>query len=79
MDGSPLSFPLMFLQAGLQLIAQGQWPLGLGLIAAAGASSFISGYADGKTKEAKENAKGEAYDGYGGRRVNANGACHHMR
>ena len=41
--------PTMFLQAGLQLIAQGQWALGLGFIAAGGASSFISGFVSGRT------------------------------
>jgi tape measure domain-containing protein len=65
--------PMLFLQAGLQLIASGQWPLGLGFIAAAGSTAIISGYVDGtinKTKEdadaaAKENAKGGVYDEYG--------------
>jgi tape measure domain-containing protein len=53
--------PMMFLQAGLQLIANGQWALGLGFIAAAGSSAIISGYVDGATK----NAKGGVYDEYG--------------
>lgn len=52
--------PTMFLQAGLQLIAQGQWALGLGFIAAAGVSSFTSGYVEGKLS-AEENAKGGVY------------------
>ena len=43
------SLPTMFLQAGLQLIAQGQWALGLGFVAAGGASSFISGFVSGRT------------------------------
>jgi tape measure domain-containing protein len=53
--------PMLFLQAGLQLIVNGQWPLGLGFIAAAGSSAIISGYVDGATK----NAKGGVYDAYG--------------
>jgi tape measure domain-containing protein len=61
--------PTLFLQAGLQLIVNGQWPLGLGFIAAAGSTALISGYVDGATsaakKEAKENAKGGVYDEYG--------------
>jgi phage-related minor tail protein len=64
---------MMFLQAGLQLIANGQWPLGLGLIAAAGSSAIIAGWTGGminKAKEdadaaAKENAKGGVYDEFG--------------
>jgi len=58
--------PNMFLQAGLQLIAQGQWPLGLGFIAAAGSTALISGYVKGtidkKTEEANANAQGNAFD-----------------
>ena len=54
--------PGMFLQAGLQLIAQGQWPLGLGFIAASGTSAFISGYVNGKTSA---NAHGNAFDSSG--------------
>ncbi|MBR1403483.1 MAG: phage tail tape measure protein [Treponema sp.] len=54
--------PMMFLQAGLQLIAQGQWPLGLGLIAAAGSSAIMAGYVDGKTSSKSEaNALGGVY------------------
>jgi len=49
--------PMMFLQAGLQLIANGQWALGLGFIAAAGSSAIISGYVDGATSRAQEEAK----------------------
>lgn len=54
--------PMLFLQAGLQLIAQGQWPLGLGLIAAAGSSAIIAGYVDGqKSDSTKKNALGGVY------------------
>ena len=54
--------PTMFLQAGLQLIAQGQWALGLGFVAAGGASSFVSGFVSGRTSgEAEANALGGVY------------------
>ncbi|MCL2174968.1 MAG: tape measure protein [Treponema sp.] len=59
--------PNMFLQAGLQLIAQGQWALGLGFIAAAGASAFISGFVNEKIKppeEATKYAQGGIFDEY---------------
>lgn len=61
------NLPTMFLQAGLQLIAQGQWPLGLGFIAAAGSTALISGYTKGRIakeeEEAEENALGGVYGG----------------
>jgi len=57
--------PMMFLQAGLQLIANGQWQLGIGFIAAAGSSAIISGYVDGASKAARKNAQGGVYDEYG--------------
>jgi len=53
--------PTLFLQAGLQLIANGQWALGLGFVAAAGSSAIISGYVDGVSK----HAQGGAFDEYG--------------
>lgn len=55
--------PMMFLQAGLQLIAQGQWPIGLGLIAAAGTSGLVNGYVKGKRNDtsAEKNALGNAF------------------
>jgi flavodoxin len=57
------SLPMMFLQAGLQLIAQGQWALGLGFVAAAGSTALISGYTKGKTtEEADKNAHGNVFD-----------------
>jgi len=56
------SLPTMFLQAGLQLIAQGQWALGLGFVAAGGASSFISGFVSGRTSgDTEKNALGGVY------------------
>ena len=61
------NLPNMFLQAGLQLIAQGQWPLGLGFIAAAGSTAIISGYTKGKIAKEKEEAEENALGGvYGG-------------
>ena len=62
--------PLMFLQAGLQLVATpGMWPLGLGFIAAAGSSAIISGCVDGTIEKAKkgtsEHAQGGIFDEYG--------------
>lgn len=53
--------PLLFMQAGLQLIAQGQWPLGLGLMAAGLADSVIAGYVNGKKESTKANALGGVY------------------
>jgi len=53
--------PMMFLQAGLQLIANGQWPLGLGFVAAAGSSAIISGYVEGASK----HAQGGIFNEYG--------------
>jgi len=61
--------PMMFLQAGLQLIANGQWPLGLGFIAAAGSSAIISGYVDGASK----HAQGGVFDERGQARMFAAG------
>lgn len=61
------NLPNMFLQAGLQLIAQGQWPLGLGFIAAAGSTALIAGYTKGKIAKEEEEAEANATGGvYGG-------------
>jgi len=61
--------PMMFLQAGLQLIANGQWALGLGFVAAAGSSAIISGFTGGAARRAQEeasaNAHGGVYNEYG--------------
>ncbi|MDR1128249.1 MAG: hypothetical protein LBL20_02970, partial [Treponema sp.] len=62
--------PAMFLQAGLQLIIAGNWPLGLAFIAAAASSALIGGYVKGViTREEEEaaeaataNASGNAFD-----------------
>ena len=53
--------PLLFMQAGLELIAQGQWPLGLGLMAAGLGDAVIAGYVNGKTQSTKSNALGGVY------------------
>jgi lambda family phage tail tape measure protein len=59
--------PGMYLQAGLQLIAQGQWALGLGLVAAAGSSAIVGGYVKGTIEKEKAtvNAHGNAFDSNG--------------
>jgi len=63
------ALPSLFLQAGLQLIAQGQWPLGLGFIAAAGSTAMIKGYVNGKIESeraaAQANAHGNIFDADG--------------
>jgi len=61
--------PTMFLQAGLQLIAQGQWALGLGFIAAAGSSALISGFVNGSIQRERESASANAH----GNAFNTNG------
>ncbi|MDR0878934.1 MAG: tape measure protein, partial [Treponema sp.] len=54
------ALPNLFLQAGLQMIATpGMWPLGLGLIAAAGATSLINGYVKGSIQR-EQNAVSQA-------------------
>jgi tape measure domain-containing protein len=54
--------PMLFLQAGLQLIGQpGMLGLGLGFIAAAGSSAVISGYVEG----ASRHAQGGVFDEHG--------------
>jgi len=60
--------PNMFLQAGLQLIAQRQLPLGLGFIAASGTSALIGGFVSGtiaKETEAVKNAHGNVFSANG--------------
>lgn len=49
--------PMLFVNAGLTLIAQGQWPIGLGFIFGGLADAVISGLVEGAT----ENAKGGVY------------------
>lgn len=54
--------PLLFLQAGLNLIAQGQVPLGLGFVGAAGSSAIIDGFVNKKiSSKAEANALGGVY------------------
>lgn len=50
--------PMLFVQAGLNLIANGQWALGLGFIAGGVASAIIGGLNEGIMK----NAKGNIFD-----------------
>lgn len=66
--------PTMFLQAGLQLIAQGQWAMGLGFITAAGATAITSGFVNGRTSDSstQANADGGIYN-KNGRVAFANG------
>jgi tape measure domain-containing protein len=62
------ALPNMFLQAGLQLISQGQWPLGLGFVAAAGSTALIKGYVGGRIESeqsAARNAHGNAFGAAG--------------
>jgi uncharacterized protein YoaH (UPF0181 family) len=63
------TLPNLFLQAGLQLISQGQWPLGLGFIAAAGAMGLTKGYVNGRIEAeqaaAQANAHGNIFDAAG--------------
>ena len=53
--------PLLMMQAGLQLIAQGQWAIGLGLIFGGLADQVIAGFVQGKTSGSKANALGGVY------------------
>jgi predicted nucleic acid-binding Zn-ribbon protein len=62
------ALPNLFLQAGLQLIAQGQWPLGLGFVAAAGSAAIVKGYVGGRIgaeQSASHNAHGNAFGAAG--------------
>jgi tape measure domain-containing protein len=71
------ALPNMFLQAGLQLIAQGQWPLGLGFVAAAGSTAVIKGYTGGRIEAeqaAARNARGNVFDADGIRAFARGGA-----
>jgi len=66
--------PGLFLQAGLQLIIQGNWPLGLGFIAAAGSSALIGGYVKGTVEKETANAHGNVYEAEGILRLAKGGA-----
>jgi tape measure domain-containing protein len=63
------ALPTLFLQAGLHLIAQGQWALGLGFVAASGSTALVKGYVNGRIESereaAKANALGNVYDASG--------------
>ena len=70
--------PALFLNAGLTMIANGNWAVGLGLIAAAGVSAFSGGVVEGlygdDDDDEEENAKGGVY-GPGGRMAFAKGGA----
>lgn len=70
--------PTLFLNAGLTMIANGNWAVGLGLIAAAGVSAFSGGVVEGlygdDDDDEDENAKGGVY-GPGGRMAFAKGGA----
>lgn len=70
--------PTLFLNAGLTMIANGNWAVGLGLIAAAGVSAFSGGVVEGlygdDDDDENENAKGGVY-GPGGRMAFAKGGA----
>lgn len=59
--------PSLFMRAGLELIAEGMWPIGIGLLAAGLGSSFLVGAVNGvKNSGSKANALGGVYgaDGF---------------
>lgn len=59
--------PSLFTRAGLELIAEGMWPIGIGLLAAGLGTSFLSGAVNGvKAAGSKANALGGVYgaDGF---------------
>lgn len=53
--------PTLFLQAGLTLISQGQWGIGLGFVAAGLGTQFVSGFNQGVKERAEANALGNIY------------------
>lgn len=54
--------PSLFTRAGLELIAEGMWPIGIGLLAAGLGTSFLSGAVNGiKTAGSNANALGGVY------------------
>jgi len=55
------ALPNLFLQAGLQLIGQGQWALGLGFVAAAGSTALIKGYVGGRIEAEQSAAQANAH------------------
>ncbi len=58
------ALPNLFLRAGLQLVADGMWPLGLGLIAASGVAAITKGAVNGAasaSESAEANALGGVY------------------
>ncbi len=55
--------PLLFTQAGLALIGQGMWPIGLGLLAAGLGSGIVAGVYNGMKKSAQKKAEANADGG----------------
>lgn len=53
--------PTLFLQAGLTLISQGQWPLGLSLIGVGLGTQALNGYNKGLQSKTEANAYGNVY------------------
>ena len=53
--------PMLFMQAGLTLIAQGQWPLGLALIGTGLGTSLLGGLNKGLQERTEANALGNVY------------------
>ena len=54
--------PTLFLQAGLQLIANGQWALGLGFVAASATTAVTSGFVSAKTGGTSRSARGNVFE-----------------
>ena len=54
------SLPMLFMNAGLQLIAQGQWAIGLGLLFSSLPASIAAGYSQ---EVMNQNAHGNAFSG----------------
>ena len=54
--------PRMMLMAGLNLILEGQWAMGLALIAGAATVGIVGGYASGAADAQSKNAQGNVYD-----------------
>lgn len=53
--------PTLFLNAGLTLISQGQWGIGLGFVAAGLGTQVLAGYNQGVINKAEANASGNVY------------------
>jgi TP901 family phage tail tape measure protein len=56
------ALPMMFLQAGLQAMIMGNWPLGLILLAMSAGTALTVGATEARVEGLTENAKGNAFD-----------------